>query len=296
MMVDQVNKVVLNNIGRPVLRYHGGKWLLAPWIISHFPNHRTYVEPFAGAGSVLMRKQRSHAEIYNDRWGIVVNVFRVLRDTEQAERLKRLLYLTPFSRDEFRECANSEIQSISDPVERARRSILRSFAGFGSASTNGEYSTGFRSGSRLSGTTPAHDWAHYTEHIEQFVERLRGVVIENKDAAEVIRQHDGTDVLIYADPPYVQKTRNMRRGNAAYHHDMTDDDHRALAGELRGAAGMVVISGYPCELYDEELYSDWSRKEIESLADGARPRTEVLWLNKSCSDALATEALQRRLF
>jgi DNA adenine methylase len=185
---------------RPVLRYHGGKWLLAPWIISHFGPHRVYVEPFGGAASVLMRKKRSHVEIYNDQWETVVNVFRVLRDPVKAAELARMLHLTPFARDEFEEISALDLAELSD-VERARCTVLRSLAGFGSASTNGAHVTGFRANSAASSTTPAIDWANYPAHISRFVQRLKGVVIENRNAVDVIRQHDSRSTLFYLDPP-----------------------------------------------------------------------------------------------
>lgn len=261
------------SVSRPVIRYHGGKWKLAPWIISHFPPHRVYVEPFGGGASVLMRKPRCYAEIYNDRWGDVVNVFRVMRD--QGPELARLLYLTPFARDEFGAGMDSP-----DPLERARATVYRSFSGFGSASVNGEHSTGFRSNSNRSHTTPAGDWRNYPDCISAFVERLRGVVIENRDAIAVMQQHDSPTTLHYLDPPYVQSTRNMRRGNAAYNQEMSDEHHVELLDFIQSLRGMVVLSGYRCELYDA---IPWRRVDRATYADGANARVESLWLNDAVS-------------
>ena len=81
--------VIVNKRGgvtHPLLRYHGAKWRIAPWIISHFPQHRIYVEPFGGSGSVLLRKHRSEVEVYNDLDGEIVNLFRVARDHGQDYR------------------------------------------------------------------------------------------------------------------------------------------------------------------------------------------------------------------
>lgn len=264
---------------RPVLRYHGGKWRLAPWIIQHFPPHRVYVEPFGGAASVLMRKPRSYAEVYNDLDGEIVNLFRVLR-SDRADELVRLLRLTPVARAEF----VLSYEPDDDPVEQARRTVVRSFMGFGSNAH--KRATGFRSNSNRSYTTPAHDWRNYPDAMGAMIERLRGVTIECRDAREVIEQHDSPETLYYVDPPYPSGTRD--RG-PDYAHEMTDDDHRALAHVLRSVQGMVVLSGYACDLYDVELYPDWHRVEKAALADGARKRTEVLWLNEAAASRAMTQ-------
>lgn len=276
---------------RPILRYHGGKWKLAKWIISHFPEHRIYTEVFGGGGSVLLQKPKSYSEVYNDLWLTVVNVFQVLRDEDLALELKRQIELTPYSRYEFEQTGDVFIDEITDPIEKARRTILRSFAGFGSAATNAKFATGFRADSNRSGSTAAHDWKNYPSCISSFVERLRGVTIENRPAIDVLKAHDYVDALHYVDPPYLHETRNMKRGNAAYAHELTDNDHIDLADTLNSLSGMVVLSGYKSDLYDE-LFKDWVTVSKSAYADGAGKRVETLWLNS----AAVKNKPQRTLF
>lgn len=254
-------------VERPVVRWHGGKWLLAPWIIEHFPAHDVYVEPFGGGGSVLMRKPRSYAEVWNDLDGDVVNLFRVLRGPD-AHRLVDMMRLTPFAREGFEEA----YQPTDDAVERARRLLIRAFQGFGS---NGHArKTGFRANSNRSGTTPAHDWVNLPDNMLAVIERLQGVVIENRDAKRVMAAHDGPDTLHYVDPPYVMGSRD---GGRDYNHELTDEQHIELLAFLQTLKGMVVLSGYPHPLYDG--LTGWTRRTKTALADGARKRTEVLWIN-----------------
>ncbi len=275
---------------RPLVRYHGGKWRVAPWIISHFPRHRVYVEPFGGGASVLLRKERVHAEVINDLDDEIVNMYRVLRDPKRAQQLIDALRLTPFARTEFKSTYRSR---ASSPVERARRLIARSFMGFGSASTHREHVTGFRASSSRSGTTPARDWANYPDALPLLVERLAGVIVEHRDAIHVIQHHDALDTLHYCDPPYVIAARSFKRRatGQVYKHEYTDADHRRLSEALHAARGMVILSGYACRLYDVELYPDWHRVETQARADGAKPRTEVLWMNAAAASRLPQPSL-----
>lgn len=272
---------------RPIVRYHGGKWLLAPWIVSTFPKHRVYVEPFGGAASVLLRKPRSFAEVYNDLDGEIVNVFRMAR--ERGEELRALLELTPFARVEF----ELSYEACDDELERARRTIFRGCAGFGSAAACGETS-GFRARSDRSGTAPARDWRNYPQAFVETIERLRGVVIESRDAKEVMVYHDAETTLHYCDPPYVHSTRSSKtRGTPnrkSYKFEMTDAEHRALAEFLNTLRGFVVVSGYRCDLYDE-IFDGWVRMDRAAHADGARDRVECLWFNRSASYNIPAQQL-----
>jgi DNA adenine methylase len=269
---------------RPALRYLGGKWRLAPRVIAHFPPHRVYVEPFGGAASVLLRKPRAYAEIYNDLDGDVAGFFQVLRDPVLAARLAELVALTPFARAEF----EAAYLPADDALEAARQMVVRSFMGHGSTATGKRTRTGFRADSNRSHTTPAHDWCSVPPNLVRVSARLQGVVIERRPAAEIIARFDGPDTLHYVDPPYVPSTRSQRKNRGqlecGYAHELSLDDHSALLEQLDAVQGMVVLSGYPSDLYDAKL-KGWRRIEMDAMADGARPRVEVLWLNPAACDA-----------
>lgn len=270
---------------RPALRWHGGKWRIAPWIISHFPPHRVYVEPFGGAGSVLLRKPRVAAEVYNDLDTEVVNLFRVLRNRRQSQELEHLLRLTPFARAEM-QAAYETPPPRSQMVERARRLVVRAFMGHGADSVNREARPGFRGRRDGSPYFPAWDWAGYHDALPALVDRLQGVVIEEKDALQLMQELDAPDALHYVDPPYVPATRQARQ-RKVYACEMDDAGHKALARMLHGLQGMVVLSGYHSPLYDR-LFKGWTVSTKAVYGEKAVRRTEVLWLNPA---AVAKQAM-----
>jgi DNA adenine methylase len=223
-----------------------------------------------------------HEEIYNDLDGDIVNLFRVVRDN--GEELKKIIELTPFSREEYLQA----YKPTDSPIEKARRTVIRAFMGrsstgaTGKISDTGSIATGFRGKSTGCGKTSAKVWDSYPESLKAVIERLKGVVIENKDAFEIIDQHDSAQTFFYVDPPYLFSTRDA---GTDYRYELTDQEHIALAEKLNHIEGSVIVSGYQSELYDE-LYKGWTARKKMAYSDGdkANPRTEVLWMKGANTD------------
>jgi len=272
---------------RPAIRYYGGKWRIAPWIINHLPRtHECYVEPFAGGASVLLRKPRSPLEIYNDLNGAVVNFFRVLR--EEPDELLRAIHLTPWARAEY----ELSQEPADDPIEEARRFYVSAWMGFGGG--RAKWRQGWRYQVKA-GTLWKPSSISFTEinHLYQIVERLQGVQIECKDAFDIIRSCDAPTTLFYLDPPYLHSTRSKWKD--VYAHEMERNDHQRLLESIQELTGMVAISGYPSKLYDTVL-SDWCRVTTAARTNGggaisSAERTEVLWLSPALTKALDKEQL-----
>lgn len=268
----------MTTVTRPALRYYGGKWNLAPWIISFFPPHLNYVEPCAGACSILLQKTRSPLETVNDLNGDVVNFLQVLRD--QPFELIRKIELTPWARAEY----ELSLQPCDEPVERARRFFARSGMSFNGATSDNKRTYGWRHSTdhRLR-STPALDFANHD--LNEIAKRLIGVQIEHRDWMDVTKNLDNDAALIYLDPPYIPEKRT---NNHWYLHEWTNGQHEAAAELLRSLTGFVVLSGYACPLYTE-LYEahGWQRHDKEAQTNSGGKRIESVWLSPRTVKALA---------
>lgn len=257
---------------KPVLRYAGAKWTLAPWIVENMPRHDTYVEPFCGSCAVLFAKPPAAHELVSDRSGEIVNLFRVIRDDPEA--LARCLALTPYSREEYE--LSYAITEDLDAVERARRFMVRVWmAHAGKLGTRAGWRMWRNPKSSGSNDMPTL-WRSLPERVWEVIDRLRDVHIECRDFRDVLPLYRSqTHALIYADPPYVRSTLGTDR---LYLHDMSDDEHMELIDLLDAHAGPVLLSGYRSALYDDRL-AHWTRIDTETRAYRGVRRVESLWLN-----------------
>ncbi len=267
----------MTTMSHPLIRYHGGKFRLAPWVLSHFPSHTCYTEAFGGAAGVLLQKPRAYAEVYNDLDGEIVNLFRVLRNEDNRNKLIEQLVFTPYSRDDFQEAW----EPCEDSIEKARRLIIRAQMGFGSAGAS-KGITGFRIDTKRAYGTAQSLWVTYPNHLAIVGQRLSGVLIENRPAIQVLQDHDDSETLHYVDPPYVHDTRySGAKTGRVYRHEMSDHDHEELLEVLLELEGKVIVSGYPSEIYNDYL-AKWKRVDTKariSSGRGTDTRTECLWIS-----------------
>ena len=263
---------------RPALRYYGGKWKLAPWIISHFPPHQNYVEPCGGAASVLLQKPRSPLETYNDLDGNVVNFFRVLRD--QPDELIRKIRLTPWARAEY----ELSLEPCEDVVERARRFFVASWMSM-QGGHHSKTSKTWRSQKHVDDRYRLACADMIAVDVETLAVRFDFVQIDNRDARDVIQRYDNADALIYFDLPYLPETRSQ---GDIYRLEVSHNFHLEAADLLCAAAGFVIVSGYACDLY-RDLYEahGWKRVDKEARTNSGGKRIESLWLSPRTVEALA---------
>ena len=273
------------DISYPALRYRGGKWRIAPWVIQHLPPHECYVEPFAGAASILMRKPPSELECINDLDGDVVAFWKVLR--ERPHEFIAQILLAPFSRTELNRAlqpVNGDLPLAAAELEKARRLWVKCYQGRGSTSRKSGWR--FQPTNIYQGTSrwrQNHPVAAARIHgLVDIAFRLRFVQIERADYADCIARWDKPGTLFYVDPPYADGREHSKN---LYHHEMTELQHIIMATQLHNIVGMAVVSGYH-GLYDE-LYADWISVERQASGERQKITTERLWISPRAVEELA---------
>ena len=256
--------------------YYGGKYSHLDWLLPLLPQTRHYCEPFGGSAAILVNRDPSPIETYNDIDGEVVNFFKVLRN--QPDELIKAIALTPFSREEFEIAISSKSEEISE-LERARRFFVRARqvrTGLAQTASSGRWAHCILT-SRAGMAGAVSRWLGSVDRLPEIAQRLLRVQIENCPAIDVIQRYDSKETLFYCDPPYPHSSRG---DSNAYGYEMNDDEHRELAKVLHRVEGKVALSSYRCRLM-EELYGDWYciEEQTKNCHSVKSPRIEILWVN-----------------
>lgn len=278
----------MNNLS--LIRWAGGKGKQLNDLLPLIPQSRVYVEPFGGGCSVLLNKQRSEVEVYNDLDGALVNLFEVVRGDESFDEFARLLDYTPYSREEFERCLSFD--GLADPVRRAvafYTVINQSISGKRLA-RRGDWARG-----RMDNL--AGRWFERQQKLGPIHDRVRNVQIECRDALDILQEWDGEDVTFYCDPPYILDTRSKRKYYAV---EPGDDYHNQLVDVLLNVRGCVVLSGYDHPIYHRLVEEGWwtdvygaqAVMEVVQKGGGKRARTEIVYRNRTAADS----AIKRPLF
>lgn len=265
-----------SNRRRIVFGWYGGKFSHLDWLLPLLPKAHHYCEPFAGSAAVLLNREPSPVETYNDIDGEVVNFFRILRDN--GPEIERAIALTPFSREEYHRAISGSLREASD-LERARRFYIRARqtrTGLAQTATLGRWAN-CKDTSRAGMSGVVSRWLGGVEALGDISSRLVRVQIENRPAIDLIKLYDSKTTLFYCDPPYVHTTRGDSK---AYGYEMTDEEHACLLDTLNKCKGMVAVSGYRSSLYNK-MFKGWRRFDAaKKMAHSVKEaRQECVWMN-----------------
>lgn len=247
-----------------VLPYFGGKRTLAPKIAEAIGKHKVYWEPFCGSMAVLLRKDPCTMETVNDLHSDVINLAHCIQNETTASDLYGRLSRTLMHEDIFREAsekikAHRQFEFDGEPnVDRAYSFFVVSWMGMNGVAGTKSYNSNFCVRYTKNGGNAGTRFASAVDSIPSWHQRLRRVMILNRDAFELLEKIEDADgVVIYCDPPYITK-------GASYVHDFTGENHSRLAELLSRFNRTRVVVSY----YDHpdlaRLYPRWLKDDVST--------------------------------
>jgi len=259
--------------------WYGGKFSHLDWLLPLLQDSHHYCEPFAGSAAVLLNRNPSPVETYNDIDGEVTHFFKILRD--KPDELIRGIALTPFSREEYYTAIYGNGGENVDDVERARRFYVRARqtrTGLAQTASLGRWAN-CKDSSRSGMSGVVSRWLGGVDALEGIAERLIRVQIENRPAIDVIQLYDSPNTFFYCDPPYYHETRGDSK---AYGFEMDEEQHREFSDIVNQCSAKVAVSGYDHPLMNELFSASKWKKTIgneRTIHSTKGTRVEVLWTN-----------------
>jgi len=273
--------------------YPGSKTTYAGWIIDHFPKHTQYIEAFGGAGSVLVEKDESDLEVYNDINSDCVTFFKAVRD--KPDELARWVRNTPSSRELYNDYVSDYPEWPENIVEYAGRFLYvqnHSFGGKGVATSSPSF--GILTAKSYRGSdldAYENKWVVKEQHIFDLRDRLKGVNIEQLDYEKLVEKYDHKDAFFYFDPPYVDV------GNDYYQVEEGGFDHERFVDTVLDMDAKWLISydhNIPERLQD--FYSV-ERTKTATMSAQQPEKVETLTMNyHPDTTTMFAEAEQETLF
>lgn len=253
--------------------YLGGKFSILPWLLEKLPAANHFVDVFGGSAVVLLNREQSPIETYNDINLKVVNFFQVLRGA--PEELIADLQLTPHSKYEYENAWDSE---HDDPIEKARKFFIRTQQSIMAAGAQDRLK-GWGSSikeSRVSISEKTHRWITAVNGLWEVAERLKQVQIECRDFRFILRSYDHPGTLFYLDSPY----RMTHRSSSKYEFEFKQQDYHDMHYWTAQAKGKVAISGYD-EPFMRELFKDFNFHQgpLRKNNRSTKQAIECLWTN-----------------
>lgn len=206
------------------IAYVGGKNRIANQIIVLFPEHRTYIEVFAGGAQVLFHKEPSAVEVINDLDGEVVAFFRVCQ-LHHAELVRYLKYVVT-SREWFDLFEAQDPKTLTD-IQRAARFFYLQKNAYAGLVRNRKFGYSVQEPTRFNPDG-------IPELIEKTHQRLAHVQIERLPYQDILKRYDRSASLFYLDPPYF--------GRKLYNFNFSETDFVELSQRLETLKGKFVLS------------------------------------------------------
>lgn len=259
--------------------WYGSKIQKQSFIQPKLKDTKRFVVPFGGSGAIMLNREPSGLEIFNDIHSGVINFFKVLRDREEEliERLER----TPYHEEVFYKCQEKLNNDSISNMDKAIAFFVSTAMAYNAGSSSFAYST-----KEIRRDRSQHTSRYQTKinNLEQVAKRLHRIQFMNRDASEVIAKFEKEDTLQYWDPPY---PANVRNGTGSYAFEMSEQDHIEILNLAINSSAYIAISSYANELYDNKL-ENWFRYDGREKGTGATnngsKRVECLYTNYEVKD------------